>query len=139
MPIEHRPGHSLGEKSDEHLQCTPRSWLDNFTQLFSWCSSLSQALDFLNKLFLLGVIGPAYYFQFRKIAPLLCLPLNWFQFSAKSSGLEKIQDLMTNLASTFITLSFFEIQIFFKRSTMFAFNICFKHGRICMPKQEILK
>ncbi len=53
--VEHRPGHSLGKKLDEHLQCSPQSWLDDFTQPFSWCSSLSQALDFLNKLFLPGV------------------------------------------------------------------------------------
>ena len=53
----HRPGHSLGKKSDEHLQCSPQSWLDldGFMQLFSWRSSLVRALDFLNKLFLPGV------------------------------------------------------------------------------------
>ena len=44
-------------KLDEHLQCSPRSWLDDFTQPFSWCSSLSWALNFLNKLFLPGVLG----------------------------------------------------------------------------------
>ena len=54
--VRHRPGHSLGKKSDEHLQCSPRSWLDDyFTQPFSWRSSLSRALDFLNKLFRPGV------------------------------------------------------------------------------------
>ena len=53
--VEHRPGHSLGKKSDEHLQCSPWSCLDNFMQPFSWHSSLSRALDFLNKLFLPGV------------------------------------------------------------------------------------
>ena len=53
--VEHRQGHSLGKKSDEHLQCSLRSWLDDFTQPFSWRSSLSQALVFLNKLFLPGV------------------------------------------------------------------------------------
>ena len=31
--------------------------LDDFMQLFSWRSSLSRALDFLNKLFLPGVPG----------------------------------------------------------------------------------
>ena len=30
-------------------------WLDDFTQPFSWRSSLSRVLDFLNKLFLPGV------------------------------------------------------------------------------------
>ena len=34
--VEHRPGHSLGKKSDEDLQCSPWSWLDDFTQRFSW-------------------------------------------------------------------------------------------------------
>ena len=53
--VRHRPGHSLGKKSDEHLQCSSQSWLDDFMQPFSWCSSLVQALDFLNKLFLPGV------------------------------------------------------------------------------------
>ena len=53
--VEHRPGHSLGKKSDEDLQCSPRSWLDDFMQPFSWRSSLVRALDFLNKLFLPGV------------------------------------------------------------------------------------
>ena len=53
--VRHRPGHSLGKKSDEHLQCSPQSWLDNFMQPFSWCSSLVQALDFQNKLFFPGV------------------------------------------------------------------------------------
>ena len=53
--IEHRPGDSQGEKSDEHLQCSPWSWLDDFMQPFSCHSSLSRALDFLNKLFLPGV------------------------------------------------------------------------------------
>ena len=53
--VEHRLGHSLGKKLDEHLQCSPRSWLDDFMQPFSWGSSLSLALDFLNKLFLPGV------------------------------------------------------------------------------------
>ena len=50
--VDHRPGHSLGQKSDEDLQCSPRSWLDDFMQPFSWRSSLVRALDFLNKLFL---------------------------------------------------------------------------------------
>ena len=40
---------------DDELEHSPRSWLDDFMQLFSWRSSLSQALDFLNKLFLPGV------------------------------------------------------------------------------------
>ena len=53
--VQHRPGYSLGKKSDEHLQCSPWSWLDDFTQPFSWRSSLVRALDFLNKLFLPGV------------------------------------------------------------------------------------
>ena len=53
--VRHRPGHSLGKKSDEHLQCSPQSWLDDFIQPFLWRSSLVQALDFLNKLFLPGV------------------------------------------------------------------------------------
>ena len=53
--VKHRPEHSLRKKSDEHLQCSPQSWLDDFTQPFSWRSSLSRALDFLNKLFLPGV------------------------------------------------------------------------------------
>ena len=53
--VEHRPGHSLGKKSDEDLQCFPWSWLDDFIQPFSWLSLLVRALDFLNKLFLLGV------------------------------------------------------------------------------------
>ena len=53
--VRHMPRYSLGEKSDEDLQCSPRSWLNNFMQPFSWRSSLSQALDFLNKLFLSGV------------------------------------------------------------------------------------
>ena len=30
--VEHRPGHSLGKKSDEDLQCSPQSWLDDFMQ-----------------------------------------------------------------------------------------------------------
>ena len=53
--VRHRLGHSLGKKSDEHLQCSPQSWLDNFMQPFSWRSSLVRALDFLNKSFLPGV------------------------------------------------------------------------------------
>ena len=53
--VEHRPGHSLGKKSDEDLKCSPQSWLDDFMQLFSWRSPLVRALDFLNKLFLSGV------------------------------------------------------------------------------------
>ena len=53
--VEQRPGYSLGKKSDEDLQCSPWSWLDDFMQPFSWCSSLVRALEFLNKLFLLGV------------------------------------------------------------------------------------
>ena len=53
--VEHRPGHSLGKKSDEDLQYSPRSWPDDFMQPFSWCSSLVRALDFLNKLILPGV------------------------------------------------------------------------------------
>ena len=32
--VEHRPGHSLGKKSDKHLQCSPWSWLDDFMQPF---------------------------------------------------------------------------------------------------------
>ena len=39
------------KKSDEHLQSSPQSWLDDFIQPFSWRSLLVQALDFLNKLF----------------------------------------------------------------------------------------
>ena len=54
--VQHRPGQSLGKKSDEDLQCSPQSWLDDFMQLFSWSSLLSRALDFLNELFLLGVL-----------------------------------------------------------------------------------
>ena len=54
--VRHSPGHSLGKKLDKDLQCSPRSWLDDFMQLFSWRSSLVRALDFLNKLFLLGVM-----------------------------------------------------------------------------------
>ena len=53
--VRHRPGQSLGKKQYKHLKCSPRSWLDDFTQPFSWRSSLSRALDFQNKLFLLGV------------------------------------------------------------------------------------
>ena len=44
---------------DYELEHSPRSWLDNFTQPFSWRSSLSPALDFLNKLFLPGVNSSA--------------------------------------------------------------------------------
>ena len=54
--VQHRPGHSLGKKLDEDLQCSPRSWLDDFMQPFSWHNLLVRALDFLNKLFLPGVI-----------------------------------------------------------------------------------
>ena len=54
--VKHRPGHSLGKKSDEDLQYSPWSWLDDFMQPSSWRSSLVRALDFLNKLFLPGVI-----------------------------------------------------------------------------------
>ena len=39
-----------------YLQCSPQSWLHNFMQPFSWHCSLSQALDFLNKLFLQGMM-----------------------------------------------------------------------------------
>ena len=53
--VEHRPEHSLGKKSEEDLQCSPQSWLDDFIQPFLWRSSLVQALDFVNKLFVPGV------------------------------------------------------------------------------------
>ena len=43
-------------RKDEDLQCSPRSWLDDFMQPFSWRSWLVRALDFLNKLFLPGVV-----------------------------------------------------------------------------------
>ena len=29
---QHRPGHSLGEKIDEHVECSRRCWLGDFTQ-----------------------------------------------------------------------------------------------------------
>ena len=38
------------------LQYSPWSWLDDFTQPFSWRSLLVRALDFPNKLFLPGVL-----------------------------------------------------------------------------------
>ena len=40
---------------NDELEHSPRSWLDDFMQQFSWRSPLAGALDFLNKLFLLGV------------------------------------------------------------------------------------
>ena len=40
---------------DDELEHSPRSWLDDFTQRFSWCRLSAQALPFLNNYFLPGV------------------------------------------------------------------------------------
>ena len=69
---------SSSQVQGEHWKCSSdffpsecpglcRSWLDDFTQLFSWRSSLSQALDFLNKLFLPGVLThfPRFFYPFK--------------------------------------------------------------------------
>ena len=41
---------------DDELEHSPRSWLDNFTQRFSWCRPSERASLFLNNFFLPGVI-----------------------------------------------------------------------------------
>ena len=53
--FQHRPGHSLGEKLDELVEHSNRSWLGLFMQRFSWARSLMQAKNFHNNFFLLGV------------------------------------------------------------------------------------
>ena len=53
--VRHRPGHSLGKKSDDEVQHSPLSWLDDFTQRFSWRRPSARALLFLNSHFLPGV------------------------------------------------------------------------------------
>ena len=40
---------------DDELEHSPRSWLDDFTQRFSWCRPSVRALPFLNNYFLPGV------------------------------------------------------------------------------------
>ena len=40
---------------DAELEHSPRSWLDDFTQRFSWCCPSVWASPFLNNYFLLGV------------------------------------------------------------------------------------
>ena len=54
--VEHRPGHSLGKKSDDEVQHSPWSWLDDFTQRFSWRHPSARASPFLNIHFLPGVL-----------------------------------------------------------------------------------
>ena len=41
---------------DDELEHSPRSWLDDFMQQFSWCRPSAQASLFLNNYFLPGVI-----------------------------------------------------------------------------------
>ena len=45
---------------DDELEHSPRSWLDDFTQQFSWCRLSAQASLFLNNYFLLGVVCQQY-------------------------------------------------------------------------------
>ena len=40
---------------DDELEHSPRSWLDDFTQRFSWCHPSARASPFLNNYFLPGV------------------------------------------------------------------------------------
>ena len=52
---------------DDELEHSPWSWLDNFTQQFSWCRPSVRASPFLNNYFLPGVyiltIFPYFVFQ----------------------------------------------------------------------------
>ena len=41
---------------DDELEHSPRSWMDNFTQWFSWCRPSARASPFLKNYFLPGVI-----------------------------------------------------------------------------------
>ena len=41
---------------DDELEHSPRSWLDDFTQRFSWCHPSARASLFLNNYFLPGVV-----------------------------------------------------------------------------------
>ena len=45
---------------DDELEHFPLSWLDDFTQWFSWCHPSVQALPFLNNYFLPGVYDEHY-------------------------------------------------------------------------------
>ena len=40
---------------DDELEHSPRSWLDDFMQRFSWCCPSARASPFLNNYFLPGV------------------------------------------------------------------------------------
>ena len=42
---------------DDELEHSPRSWLDDFTQRFSWCHPSKRASQFLNNYFLPGVLS----------------------------------------------------------------------------------
>ena len=77
---------------DDELEHSPQSWLDDFTQWFSWCRPSSRASPFLNNYFFTGSDDAADmsfenvlsdFFLIRKptALPLLCCkPINIFIF-----------------------------------------------------------
>ena len=69
------------------MQCSPWSWLDNFMQPFSWCISLSLALDFLNKSFLPRVSSLNNYVSNAYVSTtyVLCQQIHFLMFRDKSS------------------------------------------------------
>ena len=72
---------------DDELEHSPRSWLDEFMQWFSWCRLSARALPFLNNYFLLGVNHqvPIINIKFT----LLVTIFNRNSAIVKSTGLDK--------------------------------------------------
>ena len=46
---------------EKHVECSCQSWLDDFTQWFSWWPLFVRALEFLNNYFLPGMLTSSLY------------------------------------------------------------------------------
>ena len=88
---------------DNELEPSPRSWLDDFMQWFSWCRPFAQASPFLNNYFLLGVpfgffpsknidfsllgfepnLGLDYYLIFFNFSALILFNFRWYRIATE--------------------------------------------------------